>query len=685
MIWNPDIVPWLIWVFPAIGAILSMVLAKAGRTARGVIVVIFSFLGWLMAAFMIPDLFTSNLSYLDKQSFWFSLPFGTGIHVGMLVDALSIILANIVAFLGLLILVYSLKYVEDDPNSGRYWFLMSLFMSGMLLLVMADNFILFFIGWKIVGLCSFALIGYYYSDEKEHWTGGPSPTPFWKPSRAGLKALLVTSVGDISLLAGIIVIYLYSGTFNFMELLNTAQVAGSGWLVTMAANPGILALTAILILGGPLAKSAQFPFQEWLPEAMAGPTPVSALIHAATMVKAGVYLVARVLPIFFVGYWMLNLPEASVFFILVAVIGGFTLFLGASQALVAQELKKALAYSTMSTIGYMMLALGVSGLTPGTLAEGMSAGIFFLINHGIFKAALFLCAGIIIHISGSIYMPDMKLSRRKMNLTWLFMWIAALSLIGFPPLSGFWSKDAVLLTCWQSGQYGLFAVSLITVILTALYTVRLMGMIFNKKQTLEKDDDHKKRTSSLMLAPLGLLSACTVAIGLAGPWVNTFLSDVFKRYVTESLGLVSVTNAVTTTGSNTIFLEIMIALASTAMVAIGMVPAYRLFISHKADAENLLSKHSGLRRIHQFLWNRWYFEAFYNAAFVKTALAMKEGAVHFVENPLDRLLNVEVPAFFAGVHRTAKKVQTGILSVNLLYFLLLIAAILIILRTLGVL
>lgn len=683
MIWNPDIVPWLIWIFPAIGAILSLVLARAGRTVRGVTVVVFSFLGWLMAAFMIPDLFTSNI--LDKQSFWFGLPFGTGLHAGMLVDALSIILANIVAFLGLLILVYSLKYVEDDPNSGRYWFLMSLFMSGMLLLVMADNFILFFIGWKIVGLCSFALIGYYYNDEREHWIGGPPPTPFWKPSRAGLKALLVTSVGDISLLAGIIVIYLYSGTFNFMQLLQTAQAAGGGWLTAMAASPGVLTLTAILILAGPLAKSAQFPFQEWLPEAMAGPTPVSALIHAATMVKAGVYLVARILPIFFVGYWMLNLPEASIFFILVAAIGGFTLFLGASQALVAQELKKALAYSTMSAIGYMMLALGVSGLSSGTLAEGMSAGIFFLINHGIFKATLFLCAGIIIHISGSIYMPDMKLSRRKMSLTWLFMWIAALSLIGFPPLSGFWSKDAVLLTCWQSGQYGLFAVSLITVILTSLYVVRIMGMIFNKKQPEETNVEHKKETSNLMLAPLGILSALTVAIGLAGPWVNEFLTDVFKRYITDSLGLVNVANTTATNiRSNTVFLEISIALSSIAMIAIGMVPAYRFFISHKADAESLLSKHTGLRRIHGFLWNRWYIEAIYNAAFVKTAFAMKEGAVRFIENPLDRLLNVEVPAFFAGVHRSAKKIQTGILSVNLLYFILLIAAILIGLRVLGV-
>lgn len=683
MFWNSDIVPWLSWIFPAIGALLSISMAKTGRTVRGVTVVIFSFLGWLMAVFMIPNLFGSTI--VDKQLFWFGIPNGAVLQMGMLVDPLSIVLANIVALLGLLILVYSLKYVEDDPNSGRYWFLMSLFMSGMLLLVMADNFILFFVGWKIVGLCSFGLIGYYYNDEKEHWIGGPAPTPFWKPSRCGLKALLVTSVGDILLLAGILVLYVYSHTFNFMELLQTAHVAGGGWLTSMASSPGVLTLTAVLILAGPLAKSAQFPFQEWLPEAMAGPTPVSALIHAATMVKAGVYLVARVLPIFFIGYWILNLQEASVFFVLVAVIGGFTIFLGASQATVAKELKKALAYSTMSAIGYMMLSLGVSGLSSNTLAEGVSAGIFFLINHGIFKAALFLCAGIIIHVSGSIYMSDMKMSRRNMRLTWIFMWIAALSLIGFPPLSGFWSKDAVLLSCWEAGQYGLFAVGLISVIVTALYVVRLMGLIFNAKQAEVQNMKHEKEASSLMLAPLGILTALTIAIGLAGPWVEQFLSDVFTRYFQDSLGLIVANGRLANAGSSVLVLDIFVAVASTTMILIGMVPAYRFFISHKGNPEALLSSHSSLRAIHKFLWNRWYMEAFYNKVFLNTGLSLKDLAVKYVENPLDRLLNVEVPAFFAGVNKGLRKVQTGILSVNLLYFILLFVAILIALRGLGVL
>lgn len=680
MFWNSDITPWLTWIFPAIGALLALALAKVGRKVRDVTVVLFSFLGLIMAVSMIPNL--SGAQVLDKTAFWLTLPGNVTFNVGMLVDPLSIIISNIVAFLGLLILIYSVKYVEDDKNATRFWFFMSLFMSGMLLLVMADNFILMFIGWKIVGLCSFGLIGYYYTDEKEHWIGGPSPYSFWKPSRCGLKALLVTTFGDIALLGGILILFLYSGTFNFMDMF---KYAGT-WLPLMAKTPGLLALTAILLLLGPFAKSAQFPFHEWLPEAMAGPTPVSALIHAATMVKAGVYLVARLLPIFFFAYWVAtpNIPEALVFFGLVAAVGGLTLFLGASQALVAKELKKALAYSTMSAIGYMMLALGVSGISSGNLANSMAAGIFFLINHGIFKAALFLGAGIVIHESGSIYMSDMKLSRGKMYLTWLFMWLAGFSLIGVPPFSGFWSKDDVLISCWQSGQYGLFALALGSVVLTAFYVVRFMGLIFNSKQSHTTTEGQGK-TSILELLPLGLLATISVAIGLVGPLVSNYLTDLFQTYFTQSLGFRLIDVSGTSAVSGTPLLEVAVAAGSTLMIIIGLIPAYRFFISQKASPESTIEKHSLLKSVYGFLWNRWYIESFYNRVFVNGAFATKNGVVRFIENPLDRAFNVEVPRGFAGLHRGLKKIQTGILSVNMAYFIGLIVVLLLVLWRLGVL
>jgi NADH-quinone oxidoreductase subunit L len=695
MISLSDMIPWLCWIFPTSGAVASLALARVSRRVRDWTVILLTSLGTLMALLMLPDLLT--YSYIDKQFFWFVLPGGISLDLGMLVDPLSIILALVVSFLGLLIMIYSLKYMEHDSTGiTRYWFFMSLFIGSMLLLVLADNFILMYVGWKIVGLCSFGLIGYYYSDEREHWIGGPAPFPFQKPSRNGLKGLLVTSFGDVALLGGIIIMYLYSGTFNFVQLYQTAGI----WLAQMAKDPGILALTSILILAGIFAKSAQFPFHEWLPEAMSGPTPVSALIHAATMVKAGVYLVARILPIFFFACWVAvpSYPEALTFFIATAIVGGFTAFMAATQAMVAKELKKALAYSTMSVIGYMMLALGAAGLSASTMVGGMSAAIFQLINHGLFKVVLFLGAGVIIYASKSIYLSEMKLSRAKMGFTWVCMWIAGLALIGVPPFSGFWSKDDILITCWQSGQYALFAVALATIMLTTFYVIRFMGMIFYGHENGDSEGDGSVRqelaggkgrggreASWLMLAPYGILAALTVAIGLVGPLVSGFLSTAFSNYFAGFPTLAAAVNngASASSGASTILgvpsLELWVGVASVLMVAIGALPAYRIYIAHRTDPASLMESHASLRSLHSFFWNRWYIDAFYNRVFVEGTLSFSMLIVRFIENPLDRALNVGIPSLFRYANRGLRKMQTGILSVNMLLFIAFLAVILLLL------
>ncbi len=677
-----DLIPWLCWIFPTLGAVAALLLKNVNRQAMNITVITLGALGWIMALLLIPDLF--NFNSIDKQAFWFSLGGTSSLGVGMLIDPLSIIMVNVVAFLGLLILIYSVKYMQDDPSVARFWFFMSLFISSMLLLVLADNLILMFVGWKIVGLCSFGLIGYYYRDEKEHWIGGPSPNPFVTPSRAALKALLVTTLGDMALLAGIILIYLYSGTFNFLQLIQTAGT----WLPAMAATPGILAITCVLLLLGPFAKSAQFPFHEWLPEAMAGPTPVSALIHAATMVKAGVYLVARLLPIFFIGAWVLTpaLPEALTFFIFSAIIGAFTAFLAGSQAIVAKELKKALAYSTMSCIGYMILALGIAGLSSTTLVEGTVSGLFFLINHGIFKVILFLCAGIVIHASGSIYLKDMKLSRHKMRYTWAFMWIGALALVGVPLFSGFWSKDSVLAATWSSGQILLFIVALVTVIMTAFYSFRIMGMIFHNKSEVKLHPEMEDHTDAavhehgeaswIMLGPIGILAALTMLIGFTGPLISNFLSNGFNKYFTNSLNMVVATPTTSAPILSGLNLEIVMAVASTLMIVIGAYPAWRLYVQHKAQAEAVVAKSGGLKSLYKFLWNRWYMDAFFNKVFVNTTLAIREPLKKYIESPLDRAINNGIPEGFSGLSKQLKKIQTGILSVNMLYFLILLVIIL---------
>jgi len=681
--WNISLVAWLCWVFPIIGGVLVLLLSRFDRRVRATVAVLFSFLGWLMACLMLPELSSAKL--IDSPAFWTRLPNGTSLGIGMLIDPLSIILTNVVAFLGFIIMLYSVKYIEGDPGETRYWFLMSLFIGSMLLLVLADNLILFFIGWKIVGLCSYALIGHYYSDEKEHWIGGPPPFPFQKPSRCGLKALLVTTFGDVSLLAGIIVVYLYAGTFNFAQLYQTA----GNWLGSMASNPGVITLAAVLLLGGPVAKSAQFPLHEWLPEAMAGPTPVSALIHAATMVKAGVYFVARMLPIFFYAYWIGNIPEASIFFILTAAIGAFTAFLTGTQGMVAKELKKALAYSTMSQIGYMMLALGVAGLSVNTLTSGVSAGIFHLISHGIFKAALFLCAGVLIHVSGSIYIHEMRLSRRILPLTWLFMWIASLSLIGVPPLSGFWSKDEILAATLESGQYALFAIALITVAITAFYTVRFMGAIFKHREEPKETSDASEKTSRIMLFSYGVLVGLTVVIGLMGPFIGNFLYNTFDNYFIRVLQLpvfkgqgLSASSAANGSPATA---GILLPILSILMILVGAIPAYKLYISREVKAEKLIERHDILRKLHTFLWNRWYIDAFYNRVFVNGTLALRGPLVKFIENPIDYALNIGVPRVFSIANKGLRRIQTGILSVNMLYVLSFLALAILAILWLGVL
>jgi NADH-quinone oxidoreductase subunit L len=684
-----DVAPWLCWILPAIGALAALALKKASRKTLNITVLSTTLLGWIMTLLMIPTLLDHGA--VDQSLFWFSIV-GANINAGLLIDTLSVIIANVVAFLSFLIMVYSTKYMAEDQGIARFWFFMQLFLASMLLLVLADNFIMMFIGWKLVSLCSFGLIGYYYRDEKEHWIGGPAPFPFQKPSRNGLKALLMTTFGDTALLAGIIILFLYAHTFNFLELLQTAGT----WLPQMAATPGILALTCVLLLLGPFAKSAQFPFHEWLPEAMSGPTPVSALIHAATMVKAGVYLIARMLPIFFFAAWVATpaYSEALTFFILAAVIGAFTAFLGGTQAIVAKELKKALAYSTMSAIGYMVLALGVAGLSSDALVIGTSSSIFFLINHGIFKVVLFLCAGVVIHASGSIYLNHMNLSPKKMRFTWIFMWIGGLALMGVFPLSGFWSKDSVLLACWESGQYAIFAVALISVIFTSVYVIRLMGLVFHTgppdgnvhreeefhDRKLAPEHVHGEEGHWIEVLPYGILAGLTVLIGLVGPYVDGFLSSAFQTYYTTELGLsIAGEAAVARSALSGLALEIVIAVASTLMIVIGAVPAYKYYISSKAQPENILPKTGFLRSIYNFLWNRWYINEFYTKVFVEPSVKLGGLVQRYIEDPLNAGINGGVPEGFKRLSTALRKMQTGRLRVNMAYFLILLVIVLIIL------
>src|SRR6476661_6893358 len=412
---------WLIWMLPFIGAALIPALKNKSEKIRSYTAVGFSILSAFFALSILPLGFAGQ--EIHSQIPWIS---SLNLNAGMLADPLAITMSNLVAWISASIFVYSTGYMHGDRDLTRYWFFMLFFIGSMQLIVLSDNLLMVFFGWEGVGLASYALIGFWYYDKKKDFVGKVGDRAggiaMWaSPSHAGMKAFLMTRAGDTMMLAGMFMIFIYSGTFGFKELLQNQT-----WAVQMA-HQNLLVPAAILLFGGAVGKSAQFPLNEWLLEAMTGPTPVSALIHAATMVKAGVFLVLRIGPLFFA----LAAFGMTQFFEVVAWVGAITAFLLATQAIVNPEIKKVLDYSNGSQIGYMMMALGIAGLSTN-FVDGYTAGFFQMISHALFKASLFMGAGALIHTVGSRFMTDMGGMRRYMRKTYIFMLLASLSLAAAP-------------------------------------------------------------------------------------------------------------------------------------------------------------------------------------------------------------------------------------------------------------
>jgi NADH-quinone oxidoreductase subunit L len=620
----------MIFILPYVGALITAAVRKAGR-AKDFLVPVFALLSGLFALqLLIPVLQGQQISVYDSvipQSVpWIS---SLGLTMGVLADPYTAILANVVAWVSFLITLYSVEYMKEDGGTARYFFFIGLFIGSMQLIVLSDNLLSLFIGWEMVGLCSYALIGHYWKDEVKFWVGTPGDKALgeeqaYSPSQAGLKAFVMTRIGDVAMLAGILILFLYAGTFNYHQLYMTSPA----WLPALARN-GLLVPVALLIFGGAVGKSAQFPLQEWLPDAMAGPAPVSALIHAATMVKAGVVLVARIAPLFYFAILLspsLSPSLITPFFVAVAWIGAFTAFLAATQALVGFELKKILAYSTMSQIGYMMMAVGLAGLSAD-FSQGLSAALYHLMSHAIFKACLFLAAGALIHAADSKYVSDMGGMRQKMRITFAAFLIAVASLSGIPPFSGFWSKDAVLGVAWGAGQYGLFAVGMATAGITAFYSFRMLGLVFFGKQSprleqVEGTGHHVSEPSPIMWVPYALLAAASVVIGLAalvGQFVPTLnveasLESAASAYVqslypTQVAAVVQPSFNVPASGLTGLF------------VAIGFFTAAFLYLSRRADPRAIIGQSGFLHGLYRFLAERWYINALYYRVFVDPPIA----------------------------------------------------------------
>jgi NADH-quinone oxidoreductase subunit L len=627
----PSYFVWLIFILPYVGSLVTIALRKAGRLGDYAAAA-FAFLSALFAfTMLLPLLEGQTLTVNSVGPLATSVPWisGLGLTVGVLTDAYTAILANVVAWVSFLIVFYSLEYMKDDGGHNRYFFFIILFIGSMQLIVLSDNLLSLFVGWEMVGLCSYALIGYYWKDETKDWVGTPGDRALgeeqsYSPSQAGMKAFVMTRVGDVAMLAGILILFYYSGTFNYYQL---ASDQGS-WFQHLYSS-GLLVPVALLIFGGAVGKSAQFPLHEWLPDAMAGPAPVSALIHAATMVKAGVVLVARIAPIFYfiaLGNSAFGLGSVQPFFTTVAWIGAFTAVLAASQALVGFELKKILAYSTISQIGYMMLAVGVAGLSA-SFSQGLSAALYQLMSHAIFKACLFLAAGALIHASDSKYISEMGGMRNKMKVTFAAFLIAVASLSGIPPFSGFWSKDAVLGAAWGAGQYALFAVGALTAGLTAFYSFRMLGLVFlgDRSRRLEQTEGlghHVHEPSPIMWIPYSILAALTLVIGLAAlageviPALNidASLQSAAQSYIGAlfpSVALASPSGAFDVAPSALTFL----------FVVIGFLAASVFYITRRMSPTRFVGQAGFMHGLYTFLEKRWYINAIYYKVFVNAPLA----------------------------------------------------------------
>jgi NADH-quinone oxidoreductase subunit L len=496
----------------------------------------------------------------------------------------------------------------------------------MLAVVEANNLLFLFVGWELVGLCSYLLIGFWYERLE---APGVHLLPPWVAAK---KAFLTTRVGDVGLLVGLIILWNAGGTLRLAELFDQAERhTGPLFNVSLLGQP-VLFWACLCLFAGAVGKSGQFPLHVWLPDAMEGPTPVSALIHAATMVAAGVFLVARTFPLF---------EAAPAALVVVAIIGGFTAIFAATMGLVNNDIKRVLAFSTVSQLGYMMLALG---------AGGLAAGMFHLFTHAFFKALLFLGAGSVIHSTGTNDIRDMGGLRRSMPITWATMGLGALSLAGFPLFSGFWSKDEVISQAALGGGPLLLAFAVITVFLTAFYTFRMYFLTFHGVYRGGEDAAHSTaephehvvrphESDGWMTVPLIVLAIPTVVVGF---WGSPLLGNGFQHFLEGRDFQEAVPN-----------LPLAILGAVLALAGIGV--AWLFYGMRTTYAVDFGRR---FQPVYTLLLNRYYIDEFYMWLIDKLVLATSTGLALFDRQGLDTAFDWLADLFRLG-GRGLRTVQTG--------------------------
>ncbi|MHB8908821.1 MAG: NADH-quinone oxidoreductase subunit L [Syntrophales bacterium] len=590
----------LIWLTPALpfAGFLILIVAGSHLSRRGVSVIGVGAVG-LSAAVAVPTGIRFILApppagaYTQPLWEWLSVG-GFAPVIALTLDALAVVMVLVVAIVGFFILLYSAEHMAGEKGFSRFFAYMDLFVGSMLTLVLADNLLLLYLGWEGVGLCSYLLIGFWYRDSAN--------------GEAANKAFIVTRIGDTAMAIGLILLVVHLGTLNIQDILSAApRQLGQGSNIAFWAS--------LLILGGALGKSAQLPLQTWLPDAMAGPAPVSALIHAATMVAAGVYLVARMHLLFTMA------PPVQE---LVALIGAATLLMAAASALTQWDIKRILAYSTISQIGYMFLALGVGA---------WSAAIFHFMTHAFFKALLFLAAGVVIKSLGDEHdIHKMGGLRRDLPVTfWTFL-IGAASLSALPLVTaGFYSKEMILFAAFTSeqGSFWLWAAGIAGAFLTGLYAFRLVFLVFFGKATTGVTE----RPGTAVQLPLIVLAALSLVGGFIQTPAVIAPITLFADFLARSLP-VSKSLPVDFTVETLLLLGAMVAPLA------GLFAAWWFFLHRPHMADALVGRPAGAR-LHRFWLAGWGFDTLYNfilvRPFIQVALLNRDDVVDLFYQGIARL------------------------------------------------
>ena len=497
------------------------------------------------------------------------------VHIGITIDRLTAVMLLLVTTVSTLVHIYTIGYMHGDPGYARFFSYIALFTFSMLMLVLADNFLQLFVFWEAVGLCSYLLIG--------HWYERPSACA------AATKAFIVNRVGDFGFLLGLLLVLTTFNSLNYSDVF--AQIPSHSGEVINLLDPfggtlevSVMTVICLLLFMGAIGKSAQVPLHVWLPDAMEGPTPISALIHAATMVTAGVFMVARLAPLYDVA------PAARD---VVAVVGALTMMLGATIALTQTDIKRVVAYSTMSQLGYMMMACGLGAY---------AAGIYHLLTHGAFKALLFLgCGSVIIALHHEQDMRRMGGLKDKLPVTYWTFVVGSLALAGFPLTAGFFSKDDLLISAWSAGILGqvLTAFGLVTALLTAFYTFRLVFVTFwGPFRGDQHHGDHVHEPSYSMTVPLMILAVLSIVTGYVG--IPDFLQPVFAKEGGASLHEGSGATA--------------IMVLATVMGLLGIAGAYYAYVLHPSLPERWARR---WQAAYELSLNKWYADEVYDRLFVR--------------------------------------------------------------------